>query len=258
MPRTGLRDHIVICGWSETTEAIVNQLHSEDVAEQRHVVIIDNKITECPIDDPYVYFVHGDPTEDETLLRACVPTAGTAIILADWSLPDASLRDSKTALVTLAIESMNRDVYTCAEVMRSESKRHLERADVDEPICVADLSQRMLVMAALNHGLSRLFDDILTFNRGSEIYCTPLPSAYDGLTFRRLVADLSSQHGLIVMGLRRGDDIHTNPPGRFTLEPGDALFLLAESYPEDIEDFAPAPASSSEPANAQPEAEREL
>ena len=234
-----LKDHIIIVGWSETTKLIVEQLHSEDVGEQKHIVIVDDKVTQCPVDDPYVYFVHGDPTENETLERAGVPTAGTAIILTDWSLPDASLRDSRTALITLAIESMNKDVYTCAEVMRAESKCHLQRADVDEPICIADLSQRMLVMAALNHGLSRLFDDVLTFGQGSEIYGVPVPKAYVGGEFRALVSDLSESKQIIPMGVRRGDDIHTNPQGSFQLEKGDLVFVLAEDYPEGLDDLHP-------------------
>jgi voltage-gated potassium channel len=237
MVKQPLKNHIVICGWSETTQAIVSQLHSEDVAEQRHVVIIDDKVSECPIDDPYVYFVHGDPTEDATLERAGIPTASTAIILADWSLADPNLRDSKTALVTLAIESMCPEVYTCAELMKSESKRHLKRADVDEPICVSDLSQRMLVMAALNHGLSRLFDDLLTFNEGSEIYCVPVPTAYVGRTFREAVSDLSTEREIIVMSVRRGNEVFTNPEGEFLLQEDDRLFVLAERYPEGIEHF---------------------
>jgi len=56
---------------------------------------------------------------------------------------------------------MNKAVYTCAELMKPESKRHLVRAGVDEPICVSALSsERMLVMAALNHGVSRLFEEL--------------------------------------------------------------------------------------------------
>ena len=237
MSKPRLKDHIVICGWSDATRIVVEQLHSEDVEELQHIVIIDEKITQCPIDDPFVSFIHGDPTEDETLKRACVGDARTAIILADWSLPDPSLRDSKTALVTLAVESMNSEVYTCAELMKSESKRHLERAGVDEPICISDMSQRMLVMAALNHGLSRLFDDLLTFDEGSEIYCAPVPRAYIGNAFRKLVSDLSADKETIVMAVRRGEDLFTNPAGRFLLEEGDQLYLLAGEYPRWIEDY---------------------
>jgi len=237
MSKPRLKDHIVICGWSDATRIVVEQLHSEDVEELQHIVIIDEKITQCPIDDPFVSFIHGDPTEDETLERACVRTARTAIILTDWSLPDPSLRDSKTALITLAIESMNSEVYTCAELMKAESKRHLERAGVDEPICVSDMSQRMLVMAALNHGLSRLFDDLLTFDEGSEIYSTPVPKAYVGTGFRELVSDLATDKEIIVMAVKRADDLYTNPPGRFILQAGDRLYLLAEEYPQWIEDY---------------------
>ena len=242
MSKPRLKDHILICGWSDATRIVVEQLHSEDVEELQHIVIIDEKITHCPVDDPFVSFINGDPTEDETLERAGVSDARTAIILTDWSLPDPSLRDSKTALVTLAVESMNSEVYTCAELMKAESKRHLERAGVDEPICVSDMSQRMLVMAALNHGLSRLFDDLLTFNEGSEIYCTPVPNAYVGNGFRELVSDLSAEKEIIVMAVKRGDDLFTNPGGHFVLEEGDRLYLLAEEYPHWIQEYQGAKA----------------
>lgn len=240
MNRPRLKDHIVICGWSDATRVVVEQLHSDDLATLQHIVIIDDKITQCPIDDPFVSFIHGDPTESETLERASIQDARTAIILTDWSLPDPSLRDSKTALITLAIKSMNSKVYACAELMRAESKRHLERAGVDEPICISEISQRMLVMAALNHGLSRLFDDLLTFNEGSEIYCTPAPTAFIGMPFRKLVSDLSLNKAVIVMAIKRDKRIFTNPPGEFPVEKGDHLYLLAESYPQWIKEYTPA------------------
>lgn len=239
MGRPRLKDHIVICGWSEATRTIVQQLHSEDVEEIKHIVIIDQKISQCPLDDPFVSFIQGDPTEDRTLERACVKDAKTAIIMTDWSLPDPSLRDSKTALITLAIETMNKDVYTCAELMKPESKRHLVRAGVDEPICVSALSERMLVMAALNHGVSRLFEELLTFNDGSEIYCVPLPPACIGCSFRALVTDLSVERESILMSVKRGKDLYTNPSGEFLLEEGDRLYLLAEAYPRWIGSYTP-------------------
>ncbi len=132
-----MQGHIVICGWSETARGVIEQLHSEDGDPRRQIVLIDPHMDHCPLDDPYVYFIKGDPTLDETLRRAELKQAETAIILTDWSIADPGLRDAKTTLITLAIESHHRDVYTVVELMRSENRHHLERADVDEPICVA-------------------------------------------------------------------------------------------------------------------------
>ncbi len=237
MSQVHLKNHIVICGWSETAAGIIKQLHAEDIGDRRQVVLIDQYLDHSPIDDPYVYFVHGDPTNDETLKRAYLENAETAIVLADWSLSDPGLRDAKSTLITLAIESLNRDVYTVVELMRHENRRHLERAHVDEPICVSDLSQRLLVHAALNHGLSLLFSDILSYDEGSEVYKVDVPEGLVGKTFRQAVATISDQFDSILMALERDDDIHCNPIEEFVLRKGDGLFVLAEVFPRKLAVF---------------------
>lgn len=232
-----LKSHILICGWSDRGRLIIEQLHAEDLAKMRHIVIIDEYIDYCPVDDPYVSFIKGDPTENAILKKACTEDAHTAIILTDWTLPNSNLRDSKTALITLAIESINSDIYTVAEVMRPESKRHLDRAGVDEPICVSELSQKILVMAALNHGLSRLFNNLFTFDSSSEIYCTPVPQAYIGLDFQSLMLAIHRKQQAILIGAVRGKDIYVNPTEDFRFEYLDRIFIISKRYPDWISDI---------------------
>ncbi len=231
MSQVNLKGHIVICGWSGTAAGIIKQLHAEDIGERRQVVLIDSHLDHSPVDDPFVYFVQGDPANDDTLRRASLETAETAIVLADWSLDDPGLRDAKSTLTTLAIESLNRDVYTVVELMRAENRRHLERARVDEPICVSDLSQRLLVHASLNHGLSLLFSDILTYGEGSEVYKVAVPPALAGKTFRQAVQMVSDQFESIVMAVDRNHEILCNPKEDVELRSSDFLFVLAEEYP---------------------------
>jgi voltage-gated potassium channel len=226
-----LTNHVIICGWSTTAEGIIRELHAEDVDERRQVVLIDQTLDASPVDDPFVYFVKGDPTNDETLERAFVKTATTAVVLADWTISDLSLRDAKTTLITMAIEHLNGDVYTVVEMMRPENRRHLERADVDEAICITDLSKRLLVHAAMNHGLSRFFAEILSFNEGSEIYKISLPPAFDKMPFREAVRLASDRFETIIMGLERDHEIICNPVGEYLLTADDSLFVLSEDTP---------------------------
>jgi voltage-gated potassium channel len=229
-----LTGHIIICGWSATAKGVIQQIRGETIGQSRHIVIIDPQIETSPLEDPYVFFVKGDPTEYETLERAFVKTAETALILTDWSLNDPGLRDSKTALITLAIESLAPEVYTVAEVMRSESRRHLERANVDEPICVTEMSQRLLVHAAMNHGLSLLFSEVLTYGDGSEIYKVPVPVMLNHMEFREAVRLISDKFEAIVLGVERSEKVYCNPQGPWELSSGDFLFVLAEDYPDDL------------------------
>ena len=233
-----MQGHIVICGWSETARGVIQQLHSEHGDPRRQIVLIDPHLDHCPLDDPYVYFIKGDPTLDETLERAELKQAETAIVLADWKIADLGLRDAKSTLTTLAIEDHHGEVYTVVELMRSENQHHLERANVDEPICVADLSQRLLVHAALNHGLSKFFSDVLHFGEGSEIYKCPLPSALDGQSFREIVNVASDKFQAIVVAVDREGEIHCNPQGEFRCVSGDNLFVLSEEFPEALVNYS--------------------
>ena len=234
MPQAQLKDHVIICGWSTTAAGIITELHGEDGYERRQVVLIDERLDTSPVDDPYVYFVKGDPTSDETLERADVKTASTAVVLSDWSIADLSLRDAKTTLITMAIEDQNNDVYTVVELMRPENRRHLERADVDEAICVSDLSKRLLVHAAMNHGLSRFFTEVLSFNEGSEIYKIPVPSALIGVPFRTAVRLVSDLFETIVMAVERDTEIQCNPTGDYVLQQNDYVFVLSEDNPTEF------------------------
>ncbi|MFV2067570.1 MAG: TrkA family potassium uptake protein [Pirellulales bacterium] len=236
-----LNGHIVICGWSETTKGLIEQIRADTAGRRRHIVLIDPNLDASPIDDPFLYFVKGDPTEYETLERAYVKSAETALILTDWSLPDPGLRDSKTALTTLAIESFAPQVYTVAELMRAESRRHLERAGVDEPICISEMSQRLLVHAAMNHGLSRFFTEVLSYGEGNEIYKVPLPSALINMNYREAVRLISDQCEAILLAIEREKEIYCNPLGDWELQENDALFVLAEDYPHDLEQFGEKP-----------------
>jgi voltage-gated potassium channel len=232
MLRVKLTDHIVICGWTDAARNIINQLLSEDINNIRHIVIVDDKITDNPVDDPFVYFVRGDPSQTEVLERAAMGNAETAIVITDSSLNNPSLQDSKTALITLAIESLNPDVYTCVELMSPQNKEHLLRANADEIICVSEMSYSLLVQAAVNHGLSRFFTSCVTFDVGSEIYKVPIAERMVGRTFREMLVELGQdENGVILIGVERQRDgepvVHANPQGAFPLEAGDELFVLA-------------------------------
>ena len=74
-------------------------------------------------------------------------TAETVIILADETYPahSASTTDARSVMVALAVETLNRNVYTFAEVCQPENKQHFLNANVDEVLVadeiVADLMQ---------------------------------------------------------------------------------------------------------------------
>lgn len=228
-------NHIVITRWSKDTEAIIDQLMSDDLKERRQIVVIDRDAEQIPIDNPFVEFVRGDPTENDVLERAGILRARCAIIMADPTSEDYNAEDSRNILVTLAIESMNRDVYTCVQILNPANKKHVERANADEIICTNDIATKVVVQSALNHGMSNLLSELLSQGEGSEIYRVRLAPRFTGRTYVDFQCDITRQHRFTLLALVRDDKIISNPEEEVTLQAGDEAFVMAPDHPAVLE-----------------------
>ena len=134
---------------------------------------------------------------------------------------------------------------------------HLDRYDYsDEIICLDQLGGNLAVTSALNHGVSRVVSELLTFNLGSELYRydKKLSGNMLGKEFAEAVQILIQQRMILLaietdyseelMEQLTGDTVYkleeenramvVNPQSRYEIRQGDALFLIAESEPVDL------------------------
>ena len=227
--RAKVDKHIVICGWSNKGIEILRELHAEEVADKRPVVILA-PLESCPTTDPLVDFVSGNPNNAEDLLRAGINRATTAIILADRSNPACMSDDvdAKTLLATLAVESINPNCYTCVEVIKSANRQHFERTKADELIVSAELTGALLASSAVTHGLSRVVSDLVTHPQGTEFYASTAPVQMVGKLFGTAMVELKEQHDCIPIALKRsGGDYLINPSSNERVQEGDKFLLIA-------------------------------
>lgn len=227
------RDHTVICGWSAQGEEILRELHAEEVTDPRPVVILaplDHK----PTGDDLVTFVRGVPSHAEDLRRAGIDRAHTAIVLADRSDPgaDPDDMDARTLLTVLAVESINPDVYTCVEVIRSANRPHFDRTGADELIVSAEVTGALLAASAKTHGLSTVIADLTSHDHGQEFYRVPVPSSLVGRTFTEAMAEVKARSEAILVAVGTGEgQYRVNPPADRLLDGGDHLLVIAGSDP---------------------------
>jgi len=246
--------HTVICGWNFQGERIVEELLSANQKQQRGIVILHDS-EERPIKDERVEFIKGDPSQDKDLIRAGVMRADSVIVLTDFT-KETNEADAAALMVVLAIESLNREVHTCVQIMNSANRVHLERAHTDEIICLDQVGGNLAVASALNHGVSRIVAELLTFNLGSEFYRydRSLSDRLIGKEFTEAVQLLVQQH-IILLAIETeyseellrqlsGDVVYKlpeenrimmiNPQSRYQIRQGDALFVIAESKPTQL------------------------
>lgn len=246
--------HIIICGWNFQGERIVNQLLSSDQKQYRQIVVLAN-IEQRPVKDERIEFIKGDPTQDESLVGAGVMRADSVIVLTDLN-KGPNEADAEALMAVLAVESLNRKVHTCAQLLNSANRTHLERAHADEIICLDQLGGNLVVASALNHGLSNIVSELLTFNVGSEFYrCGDhISDALVGREFAEAVQALAQRRMILLavetdcseeLWAQLGADIRyglpeeervmvVNPQSQYKIRQGDALFVIAESQPTEL------------------------
>jgi len=224
-----LRKHSVICGWNSKGNEIVRQLVKD---ERKQEIVILCELEKAPVRGGGVHFVHGDPTADADLSRAGVRDADTVIILADESYPGLSdsTRDARSVLVALAVETLNKGVYTFAEVRQPQNKHHFEHANVDEMLVADEIVADLMSRASVLHGLTRVVGDLLAIGGGSsDIYMMPTPKSLAGMAFDDALINLQSRQHCVLIGVDRRREIIFSPTEPLIIEPNDSLIVVARS-----------------------------
>lgn len=222
MGAAGYEDHIVICGWNGTARNLIEEFKADDY-KARVVLIAD--LERNPADDD-VYYVRGDTTDAETLRRAGMEHAASAIIFPKDASDEADMR---SILVALAIEDLAPHVRTVVEVNNPKHVTHFERTHVDEVVVTTRLASHLLARTAMYPGLTSVVSDIVSGGDGSELYRVPVPSEYVGLSFDEAAARLRADHHATLLAISRNGSARVNPPADFRLEAKDAAVVVADS-----------------------------
>lgn len=219
------KKHIIICEYNRRAENILSEIRARRENAGIPVVLIA-ELEEKPVDDDELYFIRGEATENN-LQRANLKEASTVIILGNESQNEVD-RDARVVLTTLAVESINPDVYSIVELADEKNVKHCERARADEVIVVGDFSSRLISRASNDHGISKIISDILSSHSGSEIRKQPLPDNLSGKSFEEIFIAMKQTENMTVIGLRNNsnNEVIANPPGDMKVDTGFSLVVI--------------------------------
>ena len=158
-------------------------------------------------------------------------------------------------MVGLAVESKNRSVYSCAQIMDSANEVHLQRANVDEVILLDTIGANLAVASAVNPGVTLVVNELVTFNEGCEFYrIQPPPDSLLGMSFSQASLECRDQRAILIAvetndatllpadltnseRVRLTDHISqygrailVNPEG-YSITAADSLFFIADERP---------------------------
>ncbi len=189
-----LAEHVVICNCNEKVGGIVGELHEGTNHDPLDVVLViqDEEMWRKnpkwhPEEESMEHFhtVSGCPTDEEVLKLAGIEYARAAVILADPNHGD--LADAPSALIAMAIEKQNPRVHTVIELIAAGNRQHIDAVDINEIICIGEISEKLIVQSCITPGIKNIFEDLLTFREGTaQIYVVFLPENLVGQSFREV------------------------------------------------------------------------
>ena len=207
LEKVNLSDHIVLCGWNENAESIIDSLRNLSEKNSLHLILV-NEIHEDIVNhlrnkykDIDLYFVAGDFTSEEILKRASIEEAHTVIIIPNIDDEKIGSPDEKTIFATLTIKSMSSTVRVVAYLMHRENLTHIRRANVDEVVLSDDFGAYMLASHVMDPGFPQTTKGLLNASSDERLRRVDIPSQFVGRSFDDLFEYFRSTNGWILVGM---------------------------------------------------------
>ncbi|MDO9548607.1 MAG: potassium channel family protein [Candidatus Marinimicrobia bacterium] len=200
-------DHIIICGWNNKAESIIETLFSLLKNRPPRIILV-NELPEEEINSVLdrfrkykVKFIRGDYTRNAPLERANIRDAKTIILLPNLYQYDPLVADEKTLLATLNIKSSYPKKKVIAFIMVSDNEIHVKRAKADEVIVSDQFIDFILAGDVAEPGLSNVFTTLFSIKSDHRISTVAIPARFKGKTFKELSEHFKTQQKMLVLGV---------------------------------------------------------
>ncbi len=213
-----LEGHFIVCGYGR-----VGQNATETMRDEGHnVVIIDNvenKFEDIQLNHPDLYYVVGDATDDDILLRAGLLKArGLLVCTGD---------DANNLFVVLSARALHKNLLIVARTSDVHNESKMMRAGADKVISPYRIGGQRMANSLIRPQVLEMLD-VVTTRSGLELWLEDvhlLPGSFlDGKTI--IEADIRRRTGATVVVLNRAMHNVTSPSGDTQLLAGDHLVVI--------------------------------
>ena len=198
--------HILILGWPEDAEALLDQLLRR-LSPTIPVVLINKAPPEQmdAVKERYpqhqIFYLRGDYSREDILLKANVFGAIKAIILADRQPGETAAQvDQRTLFTALTLKALHAKIRIMGELLRPENRAYLERAGAEEVLIRGQYDSSLLAGAIASPALFRIYTALL-MGDGQGLWDVEIPSQFHGRPLGELSAFLQEQNQGILIGI---------------------------------------------------------
>jgi voltage-gated potassium channel len=198
--------HILILGWPEDADALLDQLLKR--LPQSIPLVMINKVPQEQMEavkdkfsDRGIYYLRGDYSREEILLKANVREAIKALILADRQTGETAAQvDQRTLFTALTVKALHPKIRILAELLSAENRSYLERAGAEEVLIRGQYDSSLLAGAIASPAVFRIYTSLL-MGEGQGIWDVEVPGLFHGRPLSDFAAYLQEQHQGILIGL---------------------------------------------------------
>ncbi len=198
--------HLLLLGWNEEGEALLDQLLKR-LPPDIPLVLVNKQPPEqmealqerYPGNPPF--FLRGDYSREEILLKANVRHAFKAIILADRQPEESSTQvDQRTLFTALTLKALHPKIRILAELLRPENRTYLERAGAEDVLIRGQYDSSLLAGAIASPGIFRIFTTLLA-GEGQNLWAVEIPGRFHGRHLSELAAYLRDRHQSLLIAI---------------------------------------------------------
>lgn len=216
-----MENHVILCGYGRNGQQALKELKAHNysyiVIDQSRKVLDDNT-------ERSDYFIEGDATQDEVLIRANIRTARAIIT----TLPI----DADNLYVVLTARALNPDLVIISRASSESSETKMRMAGVDNVVLPEKVGGAHMASLVARPDVIEFLDHLSVHGKDptnlEELFCTDLPDEGTNRTIYEI--GIRRKTGANIIGLR-------TPDGRFVLNPspdtrvynGTKLFVLGTS-----------------------------
>jgi len=214
-----LEGHTIVCGYGRIGEILAADLARH---HQPFVVIDSDKDRLEQARTKNYLVVHGDATDDETLLKAGAARAGSLIT----ALPN----DASNVFITLTARNLNRDLRVIARAEHSSSEKKLRQAGASRVVMPATMGAQQMVRMITRPSTADLMDVIRDHsNMDLELDEISVPQACKLIGVSVQESEAHREHNLLVLAVKQlSGKMIFHPAADYTFQAGDVAIVLGD------------------------------
>jgi len=213
-----LNDHIIVCGAGKVGSNVIQCLQHEG---QKFIVVEKDQLLYEQLCEQKVLTIQGDATLDEVLLSAGVKRAKGLIT--------ALANDADNVYVALTSKNINPEMTIVARAERKEAEGKLRSAGATTVIFPSVMGGRQMV-SAMTKPVIMDFVENLFYNQELHMDIAEIAvHVTSTLVGKNLIeSDIKGRFDSIVVAIKRGDILMTNPKATEIICAGDIMIALGQ------------------------------